>query len=79
MHEINPTTPGLPSTGFLRLRQIAGKENSLFPICERTWWRWIEEGRAPRPVKIGPNSTAWAVEDIRDLIEKLKSQEKVAA
>jgi hypothetical protein len=30
----------------------------------------IKTGRFPKPVKLGPRTTAWKVEDIRTLIEK---------
>lgn len=62
----------LPPTGFLRLSQIIGNRKSispLIPVCKSTWWQGIKTGRFPMPVKLGPRTTAWRVEDIRDLIE----------
>ena len=32
------------------------------------WYRWIAEGLAPRPVKIGPNTAAWPAAEIDALI-----------
>jgi prophage regulatory protein len=65
----------LPSTGFLRLSQILGNKKSnppepaLFPICKSSWWEGIRSGKYPKPLKLGPGTTVWRVEDIRRLIE----------
>ncbi|HXD35423.1 MAG TPA: AlpA family phage regulatory protein, partial [Rhodanobacter sp.] len=34
-----------------------------------TWWNGVRSGRFPKPVKLGPRTTAWRVEDIRALID----------
>lgn len=74
-----PATP-LPATGFLRLPQIIGRRPAgddpqgipaLVPVSRATWWSWVRAGRAPAPVKLGPNTTAWRVEDIRALIQRM--------
>jgi prophage regulatory protein len=41
------------------------------PVSKSTWWQGVKDGRFPRPVKLGAKTTAWRVEDIRDLIELL--------
>lgn len=64
----------LPETGFLRLPQIIGNPRAkppvpaIVPISKSAWWGGIKSGRYPKPVKIGPRTTAWRVEDIRALI-----------
>lgn len=60
----------LPETGFLRLRAIVAP-NGPIPVGKSTWWQGVRAGRFPRPVKLGPKTTAWRVEDIRALIERL--------
>ena len=66
----------IPDIGFLRLTQIIGDKKSnpqipaVIPVCKSTWWAGIKTGRFPQPVKLGPRTTAWRVEDIRNLIEK---------
>ena len=66
----------LPATGFLRLSQIIGNPKAeppipgLYPIGRSSWWEGVKSGRFPRPVKLGPKTTAWKVEDIRALIER---------
>lgn len=64
----------LPETGFLRLPEVL----RLFPVSKSAWWMGVRDGRFPAGVKLGPNTTAWRVEDIRALIESAAS-EKAAA
>ncbi|QWF70580.1 AlpA family phage regulatory protein [Methylomonas paludis] len=69
--------PILPETGFLRLSQIIGNPKAnppipgLIPVSKSTWWYGVKTGRFPAPVKIGPRTTVWRAEDIRELIIKL--------
>jgi predicted DNA-binding transcriptional regulator AlpA len=57
----------LPETGFVRLPLIL----TLIPVAKSSWWQGIKEGRFPKPVKLGPRTTAWRVQDIRALIDHL--------
>jgi predicted DNA-binding transcriptional regulator AlpA len=65
-----------PSTGFLRLNQILGDPRAnipaLIPISKSSWWAGIKSGRFPKGVKIGPRTTVWPVESIRELIAKTR-------
>jgi prophage regulatory protein len=67
----------IPQSGFLRLRQIIGDAKSnppvepIVPVGKSTWWEGVRTGRFPKPIKLGPRTTAWRVEDIRKLIEQL--------
>ncbi len=54
----------LPAEGFVRLRQIL----LVLPIGKTVWWEGVKSGRFPAPVKLGPRTTVWRVEDIRALI-----------
>ena len=66
----------LPETGFLRLSQIIGDKTAdppipaVIPIGRSTWWEGVKSGKYPQPVKLGPKTTAWRVEDIRALVER---------
>lgn len=57
--------PILPETGFVRLPDVL----RVFPISKSAWWAGVKEGRFPQPVKLGPKTSAWRVQDIRTLIE----------
>jgi prophage regulatory protein len=59
----------LPRVGFVRLKSILAPEGPI-PVGRSTWWAGIKSGRFPKPVKLGPRTTAWRVEDIRSLIER---------
>lgn len=65
----------LPQTGFLRVSQIIGNPKArppipaIIPISNTAWWDGVKSGKYPRPVKLGPRTTAWRVEDIRALVE----------
>lgn len=66
----------LPETGYLRIRDILGNPKAnipaIIPISRSAWWLGIRIGRYPKPVKLGPRTTCWRVEDIRALIESAK-------
>jgi predicted DNA-binding transcriptional regulator AlpA len=69
----------LPETGYLRLWQIVGRRAkkrlpaipAIIPISPSTWWAGVKSGRYPKPVKLGERITAWRVEDVRALIERV--------
>jgi prophage regulatory protein len=69
----------LPETGFIRLKQIVGDPHSspptpaIIPVSKSTWWAGVGT-RFPTPVKLGPNTTAWRVQDIRALIESFEKE-----
>ena len=50
---------------FLRAKSVAAR----YDATASTIWRWAHEARYaylnfPKPVKIGPNTTAWAEDDL---------------
>ena len=62
----------LPETGFIRVPEII----KLIPIGKSTWWAGVKAGRYPKPVKLGKRTTAWRVEEIRNLISNLDKEGK---
>ena len=59
----------LPVIGFLRLPQVL----EIIPVSKSAWWQGCKDGRFPKPVKLGPKTTAWRAEDIAALIERIGS------
>ena len=57
----------IPATGFLRLPQVL----HIVPISKSAWWEGCKNGRFPKPVKLGPRTTAWKAEDIAALVKQL--------
>ncbi len=62
----------LESAKFLRIWQIVGNKKTntpaIIPIGRSTFLAGVKSGKFPQPVKLGERTTAWRVEDIRDLI-----------
>jgi prophage regulatory protein len=71
-----PTSNILPASGFVRLSHIIGNPKTyppipaIIPVSKSTWWAGVKSGRFPKPIKLGPRTTAWRVEDIRNLISR---------
>ena len=61
----------IPATGFLRLPQVL----DFVPISKSAWWEGCKSGRFPKPVKLGPRTTAWRAEDIAALVQRLGEEE----
>jgi predicted DNA-binding transcriptional regulator AlpA len=69
------TTQQLPETGFLRIWQIVGNKKTntpaLIPIGRTSFLNGVKSGKYPKPIKLGERTTAWRVQDIRDLINSI--------
>jgi prophage regulatory protein len=66
----------IPESGYLRLAQIVGNPKAgipaIIPVSKSTWWSGVRSGRYPQPTRaLGERVTAWRVEDIRALIERM--------
>ena len=59
----------LDNAALLRLPQVL----NLIPVSRSAWWAGCKNGRYPKPVKIGPRTTAWKGEDIKALLRKLSA------
>ena len=68
----------MPGEGYVRIGKIVAPDG-VIPVSRASWWAGIKTGRFPQPVKLGPNTTAWRVQDIRALISELAGQEQPAA
>ena len=63
------TIANLPAVGYVRLPQIL----KIFPVSKSSWWEGCRSGIFPKPVKLGPRTSAWRVEDIRTLMERINT------
>jgi prophage regulatory protein len=66
--------PEIDPQSLIRLRQVL----RLIPVSASTWWNGVRIGRFPRPVKLGPHTTAWRARDVLDLIDSLARTERGA-
>jgi predicted DNA-binding transcriptional regulator AlpA len=64
----------IPTKDFLRLPQVL----ALIPVSRSSWWAGIKAGRYPKPVKIGPRTSAWEVKTIDALLEDFSRNESGA-
>ena len=60
-------------TGFLRLSTVL----QLIPISKSTWWKGVQTGRFPKPIKLGTRVSAWRVTDIQQLIQTYHKQGEI--
>ena len=63
-------TAPLPQEGFVRLPQVL----HVLGIGKTTFWEGIKTGRFPAPIKLGPRTAVWRVEDIRGLISSISEK-----
>jgi prophage regulatory protein len=59
----------LPDIGFVRLKTVL----RVFPVSRSSWWEGVRTHKYPPPVKLGPRTSAWKVEDIRALIAEAEA------
>lgn len=52
----------LPSHGYVRLPVVVG----VCGIARSTVWAWAAQGRFPKPVKLSPRVSAWAVIELQE-------------
>jgi predicted DNA-binding transcriptional regulator AlpA len=69
---MSESVSNIARTGFIRLPEVL----KLIPVGRSTWWAGIQSGRFPKGVKLGPRTTAWRCEDIRQLLEDLNSYDQ---
>jgi predicted DNA-binding transcriptional regulator AlpA len=46
------------------------KKAGLLPVSPATVWRWVQQGRFPKPFKLGDHVTVWSAEAVEAFIEK---------
>lgn len=58
------------SKRVIRISEIASTKNKSgkLPVSQATIWRWVKEGRFPKPFKLGERITVWNIEDIEFFI-----------
>ena len=68
---IEPTGhTNLVCKGFL----TCGEVQKLLQISKSAWYKGCQDGQFPKPVKFGPRTPRWRVEDINALIEKAAAE-----
>jgi prophage regulatory protein len=60
-----PATLAAEDLGYVRLPVIL----ELYPVGESSWWRGVQNGIYPKPVKLSTRVCAWRISDIRRLLQ----------
>jgi len=66
-----------PDSAYLRERQLVGDSRhpnspKLLPVSRASLWRMVNDGRFPRPHKLGPKTTAWLCGDVRNYLKNVR-------
>ena len=62
----------ISDNALLRLPQVL----ALIPVSRSSWWAGCKSGRYPKPVKLGPRTTAWRAADIAALLERVHGKKE---
>jgi predicted DNA-binding transcriptional regulator AlpA len=62
----------ISENALLRLPQVL----ALVPVSRSTWWAGCKSGRFPKPVKLGPRTTAWRSADITALLDSFSKKDE---
>jgi predicted DNA-binding transcriptional regulator AlpA len=60
------------SQRVIRIAELAstkGKSGKL-PVSPTTVWRWVREGRFPKPFKLGASVTVWDADEVEAFISQ---------
>lgn len=67
MTETTSNAGAVQREGVALLREPVVRE-TVGGIGRTTLWRWIREGRFPKPVRLGANCIAWRADDVNQWI-----------
>lgn len=70
-HQIKPIN-ALPEEGLIRLKHLL----QIIPVGRTSWHEGVKKGIFPQPVRLGPRTIAWRVEDIRALIQANDNEDR---
>lgn len=55
---------------LLRLKEVL----QIIPVSRSVWYRGMDSGKFPRPIKLSPQTVAWRSEDIWACFDELYAQ-----
>lgn len=68
-HQINDLA-SLPDDALIRITDVL----RIFPISKSGWFRGIQDGKYPKPIKLGERVSAWRVGDILKLVRSISAE-----
>ncbi|MCG8056915.1 MAG: AlpA family phage regulatory protein [Candidatus Thiodiazotropha endolucinida] len=60
----------LPEDALIRIKDVL----RLYPISKSGWFKGIQDGKYPKPVKLGERVSAWRVGDILKLVRSVSAE-----
>jgi predicted DNA-binding transcriptional regulator AlpA len=56
----------------IRINELASTraKPGLLPVSKTTVWRWVREGRFPKPFKLGDSVTVWNADEVDAFIQR---------
>ena len=45
-------------------------------VARGTIWRWVREGRLPKPIKLTPGTSVWKADDVAAALSKIARDTK---
>ena len=61
---------GAPVETYLRPAQVLAH----VPVSRSTLWRWVRDGKFPKPVKLGVMTSAWRASDVAAWLEQASAE-----
>lgn len=58
------------SQRIIRVAELATTKDKVgrLPVSRATVWRWVREGRFPKPFKLGQSVTVWDADEVERFI-----------
>jgi prophage regulatory protein len=58
------------SQRVIRISELASTPTKAgrLPVSPTTVWRWVREGRFPKPFKLGERVTVWDADEVEDFL-----------
>ncbi len=59
----------------IRIADLASTKHKAgkLPVSHATIWRWVKEGRFPKPFKLGGNVTVWNLDEVEAFVLNSKT------
>ncbi|CAN7259856.1 AlpA family phage regulatory protein [Variovorax sp. LjRoot130] len=73
---VRPVLAVATPSRYIRMSELATTPNKpgLMPVSPATAWRWVREGRFPKPFKLGESVTVWDRDAVEAFIAKRSSR-----
>lgn len=62
----------LPEDALIRIKDVL----RLYPISKSGWFKGIQDGKYPKPIKLGERVSAWRVGDILKLVRNISADKE---